>query len=354
MTPLDPLIFDGEGTIAPRVVALLDREGASSSSQSDPRTFLDSLRNARSGLAVVVLSDSTDRPGPDLIREARNLGIPCLAIVPASSSLALVEGFDDWIVADSVDRELLPRLRKLAKARPAPPSPAIDPHFLALVVHDLRTPLNVIGLTIRAIRQTNPNPDPEFEEDLTFLHENARQMEKMLAQLADYCRLIESEANPQAAPPFEFDPRRFLADFIEDRQSRPGVEPNPVRLEIADRSPVEVTLAQQQARLALQHSVANAVAAAGDGPVRVRSSGVADRWIIEVVVDRPPPPTVVSAELRATVFERLSGVAAERKGLDLAIAARVSEALGGKARLEIEPGRRSTIVLDWPTRPPST
>jgi hypothetical protein len=36
--------------------------------------------------------------------------------------------------------------------------------------------------------------------------------------------------------------------------------------------------------------------------------------------------------------------------MDLAIAAKVSELFGGTARLVAEPGQRSTIVLDWPSR----
>ncbi len=71
-----------------------------------------------------------------------------------------------------------------------------------------------------------------------------------------------------------------------------------------------------------------------------------------MIVDKPPPTTVSSMDIRPDKFERLAGSAAERRGLDLAIAARVSELFGGSARLEVEPGRRSTIVLDWPQRIP--
>ena len=43
-------------------------------------------------------------------------------------------------------------------------------------------------------------------------------------------------------------------------------------------------------------------------------------------------------------------MAAERRGLDLAIAARVTELFGGTARLEVEPGQRSALILEWPER----
>ena len=39
-----------------------------------------------------------------------------------------------------------------------------------------------------------------------------------------------------------------------------------------------------------------------------------------------------------------------RKGMDLAIAARVSELFGGTARLKAVQGQGTAIVLDWPVR----
>ena len=53
---------------------------------------------------------------------------------------------------------------------------------------------------------------------------------------------------------------------------------------------------------------------------------------------------------RPDQFERLAGSAAERRGLDLAIASRISELFGGSARLVAEPERRTAVVLDWPSR----
>jgi signal transduction histidine kinase len=225
--------------------------------------------------------------------------------------------------------------------------PSIDPRFLALIIHDLRTPLNVIGLTIRAIMQTVPQRSAELDEDLMFLRENASQIEKMLAQLGDYCRLIEGELQVSTVA---FDPRRFLSDFLEVHRSKSSAEASPVRLELAESCPAEVALDPNRVQLALQHSLANAVNAAASTPVRLRSSGGPDRWVIELIVDKPPPLTVGSMPLRPDHFERLAGSAAERRGLDLAIAARVSELFGGSARLVAEPDRRTAVVLDWPSR----
>ena len=84
--------------------------------------------------------------------------------------------------------------------------------------------------------------------------------------------------------------------------------------------------------------------------MRVVLKGESDGWITEIAVDLPPPPSVQPVVLHPMAFERFCGCEAERRGLDLAIAAKVSELFGGTARLDVREGRGTSIVLDWPTR----
>ena len=349
------MIFDVDGDRAARIAASVESLGLKPILCDRPEQAAEALRRERPALALVAeIGPATpEGPGPFRgVRElARSFGLPSLAVVePGADPSALVDRvrpYDAWLAQAEIARELPARLASLLAIGPGRQAPTIDPRFLALVVHDVRTPLNVIGLTIRAIGQSFPVKSPELEEDLHFLQENANQIERMLAQLGDYCRLLESESPPSG---LEFQPQRFLADILEERQSRPGSEAKPVRLEIGDGSPHEVALDPTRVRTALLHAIANAVNASGDAPVRLRSRGRGGRWIVEVVVDKAPPPTVTPTALRPGLFERLTGSAAERRGLDLAIAARISESFGGSARLEVEPGQRSTVVLDWPER----
>ena len=359
------LVFDTDPERAASVVGLLERTKPWTARRADGPTLDVMARDygpsdvdrefQGGGVAIAVVVEAGGMAGafPGLAGLARKRGVTTLLVVdPGGDPMGLddrVRDYDGWVALDSLDRELPARVAGLLDRREEGTSrlPSIDTRFLALVIHDLRTPLNVIGLTIRAITQTVPNRSAELDEDLTFLQDNARQIEKMLAQLGDYCRLVEGESQVSAV---EFDPRRFLSDFLEDRQGRAGTESPPVRLEFTDSHPDEVALDPLKVRLALQHALANAVNAAGEALVRVRSGGGPDRWVVEMIVDKPPPQTVASMELRPDRFERLAGTAAERRGLDVAIAARVSELLGGSARLDVEPGRRSSVVLDWPGR----
>jgi signal transduction histidine kinase len=355
------LVFDTDPQRAALIVALLEqyepsRRGGGVLAFSDlkvegygPAPGVRAIRGGQGALVVVVEDDVFS----SLADSAKQHGVPTLLVVDRvgnpGQTTGRVRDYDDWVALEAVDRELPTRVAGLLerRARGTTLLPAIDAKFLALAIHDLRTPLNVIGLTIRAIAQTFPHSSPELQEELTFLTDNARQIEKMLVQLGDYCRLIDGESQLSAV---EFDPRRFLADLLEDRHGRGGMETTPVRLEIADGAPTEVALDPHRVNMALQHALTNALNAAGQAPVRLRSRGGNGRWVVEVVVDQPPPPMVVPMELRPDRFERLAGSAKERRGLDLAMAARISEMFGGSARLEIEPGRCSTIVLDWPER----
>lgn len=223
----------------------------------------------------------------------------------------------------------------------------LDPNFLWLIVHDLRNPLNVIGLTLRLIEDSLPKDDPEARADLGVLNENVAQMERLLKRLADYSRLSDPDSRLDIAP---FDPRRLVDDLVEEHamQSRAG-SPRPV-VEVAEGTPPHVELDPSRARQAIQAALANAAAAAEGGPIRIALRGGAERLIVEVRTDVPPRETVVPLALRPDRFERLAGTSMERSGLELALAARVAELFGGSARLDVEPGRGTAIVFDWPTR----
>jgi hypothetical protein len=104
----------------------------------------------------------------------------------------------------------------------------------------------------------------------------------------------------------------------------------------------------------LHQALANTRVAAANQPVRITVRGKPDRCRIELRSQAPPRPVVRETPLSGVSFERILGTAAERRGVDLAIPARVSELFGGSARLQVEPGHATTIVLDWPARPSET
>jgi signal transduction histidine kinase len=174
----------------------------------------------------------------------------------------------------------------------------------------------------------------------------------MLKVLSDYNSVLVNEA---PAGSLTFDPRRLVAEAVTDLTESPEAGYSArIHLEVSGTAPAAVELDPTRARLALGHALANAVEAAGDAEVRVTVEGPPGHWVTRIASEQPPPELVQGGPLSAERPLRLLGNAMERRGLELTIVAIVSQRFGGTATLEVEPGLRSTLVLDWPTRPAPT
>lgn len=222
-----------------------------------------------------------------------------------------------------------------------------DPALLALIVHDLRNPLNAIGMALHMIEGELPEGCEDLRQDVAMIGESSRSLRRMLKILGDYNQLAGGPGN---AAPHPFDPRRLVADAVAEATERPEGGAARVHLEVAEGAPAEVELDQAWCRLALLHALGNAMEASGGSEVRVTVTGAPGRWRTRIATEQPPTDSVRGGPLGLETPRRLVGSPYERRGLDLTIVARVSERLGGAARLELEPGLRSALVLDWPAR----
>jgi signal transduction histidine kinase len=226
-------------------------------------------------------------------------------------------------------------------------SPLIDAKLLGTIVHDLRNPLNVVQLSTRMIDQMRGMEGANLEEDLAILRQNTQQLELMLQLLGDYCRQYETESLLNS---MRFGTERLVLDAIElQREMQAAGDRNRViESEIRPSAPAYLDLDLSRARLALGMALRNALSTSSNGPTRIIAEGDRDRVTFRVKVEEPVKGAPQSVDLRADAFERLLPVAAERRALDLAIAARVSELFGGTARLEFEGAKSSSIILQWP------
>lgn len=364
MQPTSKLIvLVGDDSLLDTLVALLENEGYRVGRGDGSSQASRLIPHDRPAL-VVRAAGPTGSGSSSLGSTAKGLsrlGVPLLDIVEDGADPELLvdrhSDADEWVYRSRVEVELLARVGRLLRRGEfrdthsgGHPRNPIDSKFLALVVHDLRTPLNVVGLSLRMIDQAVPRNDPDLLEDLKFVEENFKQIERMLAHLSDYCRLYEFEAPLTVT---DFSPARMIGELVEDRLMKAVGGSPPLRLRIEESCPAEASLDPGRARMAIQYVLSNALASTQDVPVEITMYGSPDRLITEVRIDRPPPSSVKSVAIRPDAFERLCGTAAERRGLDLAIAARVSELFGGTARLDAVEDRDTTVVLDWPTRLPT-
>ncbi len=349
------VLFDPDALSPDDHEAALRSGGYRTARAGVPDEAVDAL--ARDGPAALVVVEGRDGP-PDegrVCHAARDRGIPVLGLLDHDGDVQSlkdrVRGYDGWAHYACPTSDLVARLGLIlnghAPDRPPRPEPIpIDVRLLAMVVHDIRNPLNVIGLTLRVIEQMSAAPPADIRDDLSFLRDNAAQIEKILALLSEVCRL--GDLGPPG--PIALDPGRFVADILEERAYRANEKAYPAKFVPEAGTPATVVVDPIHARLVLLSALTNA-AAATDRPLSVRSGGGDGRWTVSIDVDRPPPPTVHAVEPQPDRFERLIGSTAERNGLDLAIAAWIAGLSGATVRLEVDPGRRSTIVLDWPVKP---
>jgi len=354
------LVLDETDGVSSPLASLLESRGHRVVASGSCSEALDFLQSGSPALAILA-RDSTKSGGTcsrgDEIRvAARSLGIPLLEVVEPEADLegwiGQSEANEDWVVRGCTPRELETRVARLLRRVEAgsvesqPKGSPIDAQFCSLVVHDLRTPLNVIVLSLNMIEHSLPRNDPDVEESIRFIKENYRQIEQMISQLSDYARLFENGA-PLCVS--EFEPRRLVEALIESNKSRPQSRMSPVVLDIQPTCPGEASLDQLRARMAIEYALLNASAASEGGLVRLTLRGEPQRLVIEVANDQPPRASVTSHRLESDVIERLCGSPGERRGMDLAIAVRITEMFGGTARLEAIKGRGTAVILDWPT-----
>lgn len=216
--------------------------------------------------------------------------------------------------------------------------------FQEVVIHDLRTPLNVICLALRMLDGANPADSAEVAEDLAMIRVNTSELERMLVYLVDVSRL---PGDASGLTPERFNPHLMIEEIGSDHRAKPGAP----LLEIDFRDGPEVVyLDYSRARMAIQKSLANAAAASGGKPIALRVGGGPERCRISFELAVPPRDSVQSHEIEPEAFQRILGTPAERRGLDLSIAARISTLFGGRAHLQAVPGEGTAVILDWPAR----
>lgn len=218
-----------------------------------------------------------------------------------------------------------------------------DPRYQGVVVHDLRTPLNVIQLALRMLGDSPALRDTETAEDLAMIRSNTLEIERMLVHLIDFSDLPATSAGLALDT---FDVRRLLDEVVEEFRNRHAVN---VQVDVQG-APTEVTLDYLRVRTAFSKVLANVEAASMGSVIRIGLHGGPNRCVTSFRLDVPPRDSVSSHEIDPAFFERVLGTAAERRSLELSIASKISKLFKGVARLEAVPGQGTSVVLDWPSR----
>ena len=142
----------------------------------------------------------------------------------------------------------------------------------------------------------------------------------------------------------------MLDDLEHDLTTRSGTSIPVLRSDVEESCPQEIVLDPARARVALKYAIENAAAAAKDKPVHVTMRGGPDRWVIEVGLDIPPPPSVKPTELRTDTFETHLRDRRRAAGDRPGDRRQGQRAVRWHRGLDVDEARGSTVVLEWPVR----
>ena len=224
--------------------------------------------------------------------------------------------------------------------------------FLAVMSHELRTPLNgVLGFS-ELLAQTAL--DKEQKEYAETIRESGNHLLFIVNDILDFSSFERGMVSLQAAP---FSLARMVEEAADRLRPAARAKGLDYRWEISPESPAAITADERRVAQVLVNLLANAVKFTERGRVSLRVAPAADggrRFLCFAVKDTG---IGIAPETLAGLFRPFTQADTSSKrtfggiGLGLAIARRVTEALGGQITVQSEAGQGSTFTLRIPLDP---
>ena len=307
----------------------------------------DELRNAwltlmqRLGLAFLVGIAVSGGLGWYL---SRRITKPVLALADAADEVAA--GHYDVELPPAGEDEIGDLTRRFGEmARRLRESEELERNFLMTVSHELRTPLTAIRGHVGALREGLAE-DPELRErSLEVIAHESTRLERLVGDVLDLAKL---DAHRFTVLHEEVDMRQLLEQVYEafgEEARRRSID---YRHELT-ASPVIVSDGDRVLQI-ISNLLSNAFRWTPDGG-RVDLGLSQANGLISVAVEDSGPG--IAPEDRERIFRPFVSRDGGGTGLGLAIARELAVALGGRIRLESEPGRGSRFELVLPARPAS-
>jgi len=220
--------------------------------------------------------------------------------------------------------------------------------ILAVVSHDLKNPLSVVGMAAGLIKGTLSKPDPKVEAIVPYveaIERAAREMERLINMLLDAARIDAGLLQVQARDEHL---HSIVGEVIESW--RPTATGRKVELRDEVTCERSITIDREMIARVLNNLIGNAVKFAPKGGV-VRVAATSDERGAQVSVS-DNGPGIPAAQI-PHLFDRFwqaPGQARKGSGLGLYIARAIVEAHGGTIRADSEPSRGATFTFNLPAR----
>lgn len=210
--------------------------------------------------------------------------------------------------------------------------------FMAVLGHDLRSPLSVISMGAAALQRL-PDTPPQVHTLGQRMHNSARRMERLVADLTDVARVRSGQ--PLLVRPVPCELGEIVAKVVQE------LEAQGARFVVEARGDVRGRWDPERLAQVVTNLLSNAFEHGHDnGPVRVHVDGSAEGVSLEV-----HNGGFIPQEQQATIFEpfrttRRPGDGRRGLGLGLYIVHQIVLAHGGTVRLQSDPLRGTRFRVD--------
>ncbi|HEY0133753.1 MAG TPA: hybrid sensor histidine kinase/response regulator, partial [Nannocystis sp.] len=303
--------------------------------------------------------------------------IPVLLLSARAGEAATIEGLesgaDAYLIKPFAANELVARVRaQLASARARQEAARVQrdhvetterllaqardatrarDEMLAVVSHDLRNPLAVIGTSVDLLARSLGDDEraPRLRRSVDTIRRAVGGMSRLIADLLDSASIDAGSLSLDPAPHTVDALLRELWEMFESQAAGKGVA---FSVEVAAGVPALVC-DRQRILQALGNLVANALKfTAPPGSVLVRATAERDGGAVRFrVIDDGPG---IAEDLRLHLFDRhwlAQRHSSDGHGLGLSIAKGIVEKHGGQIDVDSTPGRGTTFSLALPVTP---
>ena len=218
--------------------------------------------------------------------------------------------------------------------------------FLAIAAHELRTPMNSLGLQLAALeRLARRSAEPKLVDQLARARRILDRYVRRATLLLDVTRLNAGRMPIQPGP---MDLSEVVADVVDSHADEAGFHGVTLRTEA--QQPLVGYWDAQAIEEILSNLVSNALKYGGAGPVTVRDYADGAAWACLEVEDRGPGIDEVQQRRIFEKFERLVEGPEARSGfgLGLWIVGQLVDAHGGSIQIRSTPGSGSVFTVRLP------
>jgi len=314
------------GPITPEMVALVFQD------ESDQRVIREA--GLQSGMVIPLLRD----------------GNIIAAIVLLSCSPSRIYGSTDLYIAEELARRAaasIENARLYFLARRAIKS---REEVLAVVSHDLKNPVMVIGLVAKMLRQSGELETAQVAE---FSNRIERAADKMLQLISEISDTSKMENGTFSVVPQAETLKHLILPAIDGMKPLAEAKQQTIECHIESNLP-EVAADGPRVAQVLSNLVSNAIKFSHQGGKIVVSAREQDSSIVVCVSDDGPG---IPRENLSKVFDRYWQSEETKRagvGLGLAIAKGIVEAHGGKIWVDSELGKGSSFFFSLPLATPDT